>query len=156
MGFFQSLIGSLGRLCLSAIFLIIGINVILDWNEAQQRFINMLCDWLALSVGNEQLQRLVEMSIDNASLLLMVALCCAFFGSLLLLLGLAVRFGALLLLLVLVPATVLFYPFWTLHAAEREAQMILFIKNIGIVGGLLLLLAYGCGGSKRANKEKGA
>ena len=34
---------------------------------------------------------------------------------------------------------VMSHPFWTLHGAEGSAQLLHFMKNIGFIGGLLLL-----------------
>jgi putative oxidoreductase len=155
MGLVQSLIGFLGRLCLSVIFIIAGVRMLLDWQGSEQYFIAILCDWLGMTIGDEKWQKIIEMAIDHSFLLLSGAVFCTLGGGLLSLLGLSVRLGAFLLLIFLIPTTVLFHHFWTMQGMDRETQMTLFIKNVSIIGGLLLLLAYGRGGCKKAKgKEK--
>ena len=34
------------------------------------------------------------------------------------------------------------HPFWSLAGAERGAQLLHFMKNVGMIGGLLLLMAH--------------
>lgn len=67
------------------------------------------------------------------------------FSALELLLGVLLASGwklrwvaALAALLMLVDALAS-HPFWSLHGAERGAQLLHFMKNIGFIGGLLLL-----------------
>ena len=72
-------------------------------------------------------------------------------GGLSILLGVKTRVGAIALLIFLIPATVLFH----LNLADR-AEEIQFLKNIGLMGGLLLLVQVGPGafsidGSRRTS-----
>jgi uncharacterized membrane protein YoaT (DUF817 family) len=50
-----------------------------------------------------------------------------------------------LLLVFIVIATLKFHNFWTYPEAEQQNQMIHFLKNVAIMGGLLLLMAHGPG-----------
>jgi putative oxidoreductase len=45
----------------------------------------------------------------------------------------------------LIPTTMVFHHFWELQGADRALQMIHFMKNISILGGLLIVLALGKG-----------
>ena len=60
-------------------------------------------------------------------------------GGLLLLVGYRTRLVALLLSLYLVPVTLLFHNFWAYHGMDQQMQMINFLKNVAILGGLLRL-----------------
>ena len=75
-------------------------------------------------------------------------------GSVLVAIGYRARFGALLLLLFLIPATYYFHAPW--QAATPEAatqQMIHLLKNLGLMGAMLLIMAAGPGpGSLDAKK----
>ncbi|HEY3244850.1 MAG TPA: hypothetical protein VGM03_16025 [Phycisphaerae bacterium] len=51
----------------------------------------------------------------------------------------------MLLLVFIVIATLKFHNFWTYPEAEQQNQMIHFLKNVAIMGGLLLLMAHGPG-----------
>jgi putative oxidoreductase len=62
-----------------------------------------------------------------------------------LLLGYRTRICALILAAFTVLASVLFHDFWSYGGGERQMQMIQFMKNMGLAGGLLALLAAGAG-----------
>ncbi|MFO7562474.1 MAG: DoxX family protein [Enhygromyxa sp.] len=66
-------------------------------------------------------------------------------GGVSILFGLLTRIGALALALFLAVAGFYFHDFWNLAGAERQMQMIQFLKNLAIFGGMLLLIAYGAG-----------
>jgi putative oxidoreductase len=57
--------------------------------------------------------------------------------------GIATRFAALLLILFTIAATYYFHAFWMMSGAEREANMINALKNLSLIGGLLVLFAIG-------------
>jgi putative oxidoreductase len=62
-------------------------------------------------------------------------------GGLFVLLGIQVRLGAILLILFLIPLTVIMHAFWMYHGSMREMEMMMFLTNISIVGGLFILAA---------------
>jgi len=66
-------------------------------------------------------------------------------GSLSLFLGWRVKLGAAALLIFLIAATLIFHNFWAFAGAERQGQIINFMKNLAITGGLLFVLTFGSG-----------
>jgi putative oxidoreductase len=62
------------------------------------------------------------------------------------LIGLKTRAAAWLLFLYLIPTTLIFHNFWASSGAEHQEQMLNFVKNVTIMGGLLILAANGAGG----------
>jgi putative oxidoreductase len=66
-------------------------------------------------------------------------------GGLMVLTGYRSTFGALLLLLYWVPVTFLAHDFWTYPKDQMRMQSILFMKDIAIIGGLLMLVGKGSG-----------
>jgi putative oxidoreductase len=67
-------------------------------------------------------------------------------GSLSVILGYKARIGAALLLAFLVLATYYFHDFWTLSDPQaKQEQMIQFMKNLGLMGAMLLVIANGTG-----------
>jgi putative oxidoreductase len=90
-------------------------------------------------------QHLLEWSLDNAAFLLAVAIALELVGGLMIFLGIWVRLGALFLVIFIIPVTIVFHHFWQLHGADRTLQMIMFMKNLSIFGGLLYLIAWGKG-----------
>jgi putative oxidoreductase len=49
------------------------------------------------------------------------------------------RVAALALIVFLVPATLIAHPFWLDHTATRPLQLVHFLKNLAMVGGLLFV-----------------
>jgi putative oxidoreductase len=66
-------------------------------------------------------------------------------GGLLVALGWYTRLAALALLVFTAVAGVLFHDFWNVAAAQRASQMAHFLKNLAIIGGLLIVAAVGPG-----------
>jgi putative oxidoreductase len=60
-------------------------------------------------------------------------------------LGWKTRWAALLLVAFTVLASYFFHNFWALPAAEQMTQQLFFLKNLAVIGGLLLLVAFGPG-----------
>jgi putative oxidoreductase len=67
-------------------------------------------------------------------------------GGLCLLLGCRTRLAALALVVFLIPATLIFHNFWAFEGAEQQMQMINFLKNLAIMGGLLHVVGTGPAG----------
>jgi putative oxidoreductase len=67
-------------------------------------------------------------------------------GGLSVILGYKARIGAALLLVFLVLATYFFHDFWTVSDPQaRQEQTIQFLKNLGLMGAMLLIIANGTG-----------
>ncbi len=66
-------------------------------------------------------------------------------GGLLLVIGWKVRWVTLAFFLWLIPTTFIFHKFWGIDAAQVQNQMNNFLKNVSIMGGMLLLWALGPG-----------
>jgi putative oxidoreductase len=145
MNLIQSLVAFLGRVLLSIIFIASGIHQVLYWQNTEQYFTQGLTHWLAISVGDATLQSAIEFGLAHAFLLLLLGVIFEIIGGLLIFLGLWVRLGSLLLIIFLIPTTIAFHHFWQLQGADREMQMIHFMKNVSILGGLLVVLALGKG-----------
>jgi putative oxidoreductase len=66
-------------------------------------------------------------------------------GGLAVLVGFKTRIAAWLLFLYLIPTTFVFHNFWALEGMARQDNMTHFLKNVAIMGGLLILAANGAG-----------
>jgi len=115
----------LGRILLALIFLVSGLGKIFDWQGT--------AGYMA-SKG----MPLIPFFLLGAILLELA-------GGLAVLLGFKARIGAVLLIVFLIPATLIFHNFWTLTGMERQIQMVMFLKNLAIMGGLLLVVGLGPG-----------
>ncbi len=66
-------------------------------------------------------------------------------GATMLLIGYRIRFGVWLLLIYWLPVTFIVYSFWNAPLHEQRLEAILFMKNIAVAGGLLMIAAHGGG-----------
>jgi putative oxidoreductase len=66
-------------------------------------------------------------------------------GALALLAGFGTRLAALVLAVFTLVATVIFHNYWAMPADAQMMQQLMFFKNIAVVGGLLVLAAWGAG-----------
>ena len=151
----QAIIALLGRWCLSVIFIVSGVYKIFSWQDVEQNFVSAMCETASYYYQVTWLRDAFEIFIPRIPLLLIIATTIEIVGGLLIFIGIQVRLGAFLLLLLLIPTTFFFHHFWTVPAADRALQMAMFMKNLSIFGGLLLVLAHGKGCKKsRPPKEK--
>lgn len=66
-------------------------------------------------------------------------------AGLMLALGWKTRWAALALAAFTLLATVIFHNFWAMPADKAFVQQLMFFKNIAVVGGLLVVAAFGAG-----------
>jgi putative oxidoreductase len=90
-------------------------------------------------------QMISSHGLPAAEFLAVVAACVEVLGGLAILLGFGATAGAALLALYLVPTTLVFHDFWRFTGLEYQMQMIQFLKNLAIGGGLLYVVAHGAG-----------
>lgn len=81
----------------------------------------------------------------NQDLLLYGAIFLLLLGGTLVLIGYRSGFGVTLLLLYWIPVTFIVHSFWNDPEPERRLHAIMFMKNIAIAGGLLIILVNGSG-----------
>lgn len=145
MSGFQRGIAAIGRICFSLIFIFAGINKIMNWEGSEQYLVNGLLDFLSHTYNQGWAQGLFDHLIPFSATLLVIATAIELIGGLMIFTGLWVRFGAFALCIFLIPTTVIFHSFWWLEGADKQLQMIMFLKNLSIFGAALFLLALGKG-----------
>jgi putative oxidoreductase len=95
--------------------------------------------------------------VPQPKILLAGAIAFLILGSLSLILGFRARLGALLLLVFLAAATYYFHAFWKLPAEEQMPEQIAFMKNLALMGTMVLIMANGAGPwSLDARRQAGA
>jgi putative oxidoreductase len=120
----QSVIPLLGRVLLSAMFLLSGAGK---------------------PVGFYGLSGLIaSVGLPVPHLLALGAMAVDLIGGLMLLLGWKTRWAAAALL-IFTGVTLLFHEFWSAPPGQIQDQMIEFMKNITIMGGFLYVIAFGAG-----------
>lgn len=66
-------------------------------------------------------------------------------GAVLLIVGWQARWAALALAAFTLLASVLFHNFWAMPAEQQMMQQLMFMKNLSVVGGLLVVFGLGAG-----------
>jgi putative oxidoreductase len=115
-----------GRILLSLIFVVSGFAKLTAWDQ---------------SIAHMESNGIVQAT----SLFLVLAVMIELVGGLSVMTGALTRVGALVLFAYLIPVTLMFHGFWKYEGAEHTMQMINFMKNLGLMGGLLALVACGPG-----------
>jgi putative oxidoreductase len=114
-----------GRILLALIFLLSGLNKFAAWEGT------------AAYMASKGMP-IVPFFLVSAALVELA-------GGLSVALGFRARVGAAALFLFLIPTSLIFHNFWALEGMEQQVQMAMFMKNLAIMGGLLLLVAFGPG-----------
>ena len=131
----------LARILLSLFFIWNGANLIGDWVQSSDMLGGKLAHIVGEAVGNQ--------GVALAHVILLLEVLCLLVGGLLLLIGFRGRLAAFLLILFLVPDTLVLHSFWTVDPANVLAyteHLTHFLKNVGLLGGLLLVMGFGSGG----------
>ena len=142
MHIFQSITLFFGRVFMSLIFLLSALHKVFYWKTAQTALTNALQNWSHFAGATSYLGWLAELVAPFAFLLIMLAVIMELAGALLLILGIRIRLGAFLLIVFLVPTTLVFHHFWWFTGLKQEIELVMFLKNSAILGGLFQILAY--------------
>lgn len=108
------------RICLCLIFFKAGVSHILGFGET--------------------VEMMTKQGLPLANILLAVTVLFQILGAVSLLLGYQVKIGSILLIIFLIPASLVFHNF-----IADPSQINDFLKNIGLIGGLLMLIYAGSG-----------
>ena len=95
--------------------------------------------------------------VTLASVLVPISGVISMAGALSILLGYKAKLGAWLLVIFLVPVTLMLHKFWTIQdPMMRQMDMVMFMKNLGLLGGALFIAFFGAGPASIDNKAKAA
>lgn len=125
MEFLKDFFILIGRICLGGVFLWAAYEKIRHWHRAME---------FAKSKH-----------VPNANIVLPIAVALKIVGGLLVVFGWHAHIGALLLLIVAIPSLLKMHPFWRTQGPDMELQKHIFMKEVAVIGGLLILLAIGAG-----------
>jgi putative oxidoreductase len=123
--FMNNAINLIGRLLLAALFLPAGLSKLSGF-EGTVGYID--------SVG-----------LPLPAVAAAAALALEILGSVALIVGFQTRIAAAVLALFTLVASVFFHAFWAAAPEQAFVQQLLFFKNIGVIGGLLVLASSGAG-----------
>lgn len=121
---FSKVVVLLGRVCFSAIFLLAGLG-------------HFNANSIAYAANR---------GVPMANILVPVAGAMALAGGLSVLIGYRARFGAWLLILFLAPVTFMMHKYWAVPDPKAAmVEHVMFMKNIALLGGALLISHFGSG-----------
>ncbi len=83
--------------------------------------------------------------LPMADVLLVITIIIEIGAALMLIVGWKARFAAAVVFLWMIPVTLVFHNFWAAPAAQYQVQMIMFMKNLAMMGGMLYVVAFGSG-----------
>jgi putative oxidoreductase len=96
--------------------------------------------------GHDMIQSAANHNVPIPSLLVPLSGIIALLGGLSIILGFKARLGAWLLILFLVPVTLFMHNFWAvLDPSIAEMQQMMFMKNLTVLGGALVIAYFGAG-----------
>jgi putative oxidoreductase len=116
----------IGRIFVSFIFLYEAYDSIFYFKETKEKMTYFGLTW-------------------QQDLLLVGAIVLLVLGGTLVSIGYRSSLGAILLMLYWIPLTFIIHDFWNYDEPEKRFQAMLFMKNIAITGGLLIILVNGSG-----------
>jgi putative oxidoreductase len=116
----------IGRILISAIFFFEAIDSIMFADKAKMTMAEYHITW-------------------KPDLLLYSSIVALVIGAIMLLIGYRIRVGVWLLLCYWLPVTFIMYSFWNDPVETQRINAILFMKNVAVAGGLLMIAAHGGG-----------
>ncbi len=114
-----------GRILLSIIFIVSACAKIMEWNGT--------------------VHMMAAKGLPFPAVLLGISTAIELIGGLAMLLGLYSRLSATIVFLYLIPVTLIMHNFWSVPASQMNIQLVNFLKNLAIMGGLLFLSGFGPG-----------
>jgi putative oxidoreductase len=116
----------LGRVCISLIFLYEAYDSMVFFNSTKRTMTEYGLLW-------------------QQDTLLIISIVGLFLGGLFVLIGFQARLGAAMLLIYYIAVTFVLYSFWDDPYPIRRINAIHFMKNLAIMGGLLIIMVNGSG-----------
>lgn len=115
----------LGRILLAFIFLQSGFDKVLNYSKT--------------------MSLMAARGVPEPQILLPLAVAALFIGSIMILIGWKARWGALALIVFMIPTTLYFHGYWAYPEPLQLNQFHHFVKNLAIIGALLMILGMGSG-----------
>jgi len=123
---YQSAAALVGRILLSLIFILSGLTKFSEFSTTAEH--------------------VAEQGVVLAPLMLAIATMLELAGGIGLLLGFQTRLSALALIVFMVPVTLIMHDFWQFEGQAQTQELVNFMKNLTITGGLVFAMAFGGGG----------
>lgn len=126
-----------GRVSIGLVFILLSLNKILFFKQSEIFLIRKLEDWQSFTNSSTFFHYFFSLFLNWAPALLLFMIFIELFGGLFLFFGKKKKMAAVFLMAFLIFSSILYHPFWYV---DTESQMIFFLKNVAIFGGLLYIL----------------
>lgn len=141
----QKFFAFFGRIFISSLFLYCASVKMMDWQGSETFITNLICDWHASINFSPNIEKILETLLPYNTVILIVSIVLQILGAFLIFFGYQVRIGAMLLVAYYFPMMMATQKLWITDSVSLQADLIIFLNNLAIFGGLLLLLAFGEG-----------
>jgi uncharacterized membrane protein YphA (DoxX/SURF4 family) len=131
----------LGRIAFVLVFILSGVQKLMDIPGTANLFGSKVALPEPVTAYTPQLEAMTGMTTPTMLAILVAVV--EIGAALMIAANIGARAGAVLLILFTIAATWYFHPFWSMAGAEREANMIQALKNLSLIGGLLVIFAIG-------------
>jgi uncharacterized membrane protein YphA (DoxX/SURF4 family) len=131
---------AIGRILFAVLFVLSGAMKLLDIPATAQSIAEKVAIPAVLASYTGQLESMTGMPI--AQILAIAAGITEVICGLLIALNFGARFFAVVLMLFVIAATVSYHNFWDMTGADRQSNMIHALKNLSLVGALLIIAGY--------------
>lgn len=131
---------TLGRVLFVVLFVFSGASKLFDIASTTQAITEKVALPALLTPYTSQLEGITGM--PTAQMLAILAGAVEILGGLFIALNIGTRFFALLLVLFVIVTTFYFHNFWDMTGADRINNMIHALKNLSLIGGLLVIAGY--------------
>lgn len=128
---------------MSLVFFISGFEILFNWGDSEKALMDAMSEWQNFAAFSETIQETLTVLVPWSSLLLLVGVLFNLLGATMVLTAYRAKIGAWLLILFMIPTTLLFHSFWFFEGPMREIQLTMFLKNLAILGGLILVALHG-------------
>lgn len=88
---------------------------------------------------------MANMGVPMSDIALAVTIIVEVGGAAMIIVGWNARLGAAALFLWMIPVSLMFHAFWAAPQAEMQTQMAMFMKNMAMMGAMLMIMAFGSG-----------
>lgn len=129
-----------GRFLIGSFFIFSAVYKIIDWAESERALVNVFGDWQVYISQSAMWQQIFSFLMVWAWVVLAAFIGLELIAGFCIIMGWKVKGSAVCLSVFLVVMTVLLHHFWFLAGEKKEMHMMLFFKNMAIIGALFLLM----------------
>jgi putative oxidoreductase len=130
-----------GRILFVLVFIVSGAQKLMDLDKTAQSIEQKVTLPAALSGVTAKIT--ASTGLSTPKLLAIVSGAVEVIGGLLIVFGIGTRLAALVLIVFVGVVTFYFHDFWNMAEPDRTANVVQVLKNLSMIGGLLVLFAFG-------------